>query len=213
MAGDRLVHIVDADPERCQLLKRLLYAAGLTAIFYDTAHAFLEAAPKLRAGCLLVDLATPGVDASALQTQLKRLGISLPVIATIPKSDVTTAVETMKAGAVDFIEGPLDDQRLLAAIEAALVDPQTERTGGGPVQAARWRLAVLSNRERQVLDEIVAGQPNKVIAHKLAISMRTVEVHRARILKRLGVRSIAEAISLSALATVASPAGSDERIS
>jgi two-component system response regulator FixJ len=167
----------------------------------------------LRAGCLLVDLATPGVDASALQTQLKRLGISLPVIATIPKSDVTTAVETMKAGAVDFIEGPADDRRLLAAIEAALVDPQTERTAGGLVQAARQRLAVLSNRERQVLDEIVAGQPNKVIAHKLAISMRTVEVHRARILKRLGVRSIAEAISLSALATVASPAGSDERIS
>jgi two-component system response regulator FixJ len=213
MAGDRLVHIVDADPERCQLLKRLLYAAGLTAIFYDTAHAFLEAAPKLRAGCLLVDLAAPGVNAAALQTQLRRLRIDLPVIATIPKANVTTAVETMKAGAVDFIEGPLDDQRLLAAIEAALVDPQTERTAGGLVQAARQRLAVLSNRERQVLDEIVAGQPNKVIAHKLAISMRTVEVHRARILKRLGVRSIAEAISLSALATVASPAGSDERIS
>jgi two-component system response regulator FixJ len=126
---------------------------------------------------------------------------------------VTTAVETMKAGAVDFIEGPLDDQRLLAAIEAALIDPQTERTAGGPVQAARQRLAVLSNRERQVLDEIVAGQPNKVIAHKLAISMRTVEVHRARILKRLGVRSIAEAISLSARATVAPPEGTEERMS
>jgi two-component system response regulator FixJ len=213
MASERLVHIVEADADRCQVLKRLLHSAGLTAVVYETVHAFLEAAPKLRSGCLLMDLTTPGVDGSTLQAQLKGLGIGLPVIATIPKADVTIAVETMKAGAVDFIEGPLNDQRLLAAIEAALVDPQTERTAGGPVQAARWRLAVLSNRERQVLDEIVAGRPNKVIAHKLAISMRTVEVHRARILKRLGVRSIAEAISLSALATVASPAGSDERIS
>jgi two-component system, LuxR family, response regulator FixJ len=212
MASDRLVHIVDADPERCQVLKRLLYAAGLTAIVYETAHAFLEAAPALRTGCLLVDLATPGVDRSALQTQLKGLGVSLPVIATTLKGDVTTAVETMKAGAVDVIEGPADDQRLLAAIKAALVDPRGEPAAGGPAQAAR-RLAVLSNRERQVLDEIAAGQANKVIAHKLAISMRTVEVHRAHILKRLGVRSIAEAIRFSALATVVSPEGHDEGMS
>jgi two-component system response regulator FixJ len=212
MASESLVHILCADTDRCQVLRRLLHAAGLTAVVYETAHAFLEAAPDLRTGCLLVDLATAGVDASALQTQLKRLGSSLPVIATIPKSDVTTAVETMKAGAVDFIEGPTDDRRLLAAIEAALVYPRNERALGEPAQAAR-RLAVLSNRERQVLHEIVAGQPNKVIAHKLTISMRTVEVHRARIVKRLGLRSIAEAISLSAVATVGSPEERDEGMS
>jgi two-component system response regulator FixJ len=112
----------------------------------------------------------------------------------------------MKAGAVDFIERPVDDRRLLDAIEAALVDPRNEPAPG----AAARRLAILSSRERQVLDAIVAGHPNKVIAHHLGISMRTVEVHRAHMLERLGMRSIAEAIGLAALARLATPAGSDE---
>jgi two-component system, LuxR family, response regulator FixJ len=211
MASERLVHIVGTDVDRCQALQELLRSAGITAVIYETADAFLESAAKLRVGCVLVDPATPGVNGSALQTRLKRLRSSLPVIATTPKGDVTTAVEAMKAGAVDFIEGPVDDQRLLAAIEAALGEPRNEPSPKEPVRAAR-RLAVLSTRERQVLDQIVAGQSNKVIAHKLAISMRTVEVHRAHILRRLGIRSIAEAISLSALATVTSPAGEDEEI-
>jgi two-component system, LuxR family, response regulator FixJ len=211
MASERLVHIVGTDVDRCQALQELLRSAGITAVIYETADAFLESAAKLRVGCVLVDPATPGVNGPALQTRLKRLGSSLPVIATTPKGDVTTAVEAMKAGAVDFIEGPVDDQRLLAAIEAALGEPRNEPSPKEPVRAAR-RLAVLSTRERQVLDQIVAGQSNKVIAHKLAISMRTVEVHRAHILRRLGIRSIAEAISLSALATVTSPAGEDEEI-
>jgi two-component system response regulator FixJ len=211
MANDRFVHIVGADVDRCQALRGLLRSAGLTAVIYETADAFLKAAPTLRTGCLLMDPATPGVNGPVLQAKLKRLGISLPVIATTPKGDVTTAVEAMKAGAVDFIEGPVDDQRLLGAIEAALGEPRNKLGPSEPVQAAR-RLAVLSARERQVLDQIVAGQPNKVIAHKLAISMRTVEVHRARILRRLGVRSIAEAISLSAVATVTPPEGKDEEM-
>jgi two-component system response regulator FixJ len=211
VANDRLVHVISADANRCQALQRLLRSAGLTAVMYETADAVLKAAPKLRTGCLLVDLATPGVDASTLQTQLKTRGVNLPVIATAPKADVPTAVETMKAGAADFIEGPADDHRVLAAVKAALVEPRNEPGPGEPAQAAR-RLSVLSARERQVLGEIVAGQPNKVIAHKLAISMRTVEVHRARILRRLGIRSIAEAISLSALAAVTSPERNDKEM-
>jgi two-component system, LuxR family, response regulator FixJ len=211
MASDPLVHIIGTDVDRGQALQELLRSAGIPAVIYETADAFLESAANLRTGCVLVDPATPGVNGSAVQTRLKRLGSSLPVIATTPKGDVTTAVAAMKAGAVDFIEGPVDDQRLLAAIEAALGKPRNEPGPSEPVQAAR-RLAVLSTRERQVLDQIVAGRPNKVIAHKLAISMRTVEVHRAHILRRLGIRSIAEAISLSALATVTSPAGEDEEI-
>lgn len=198
MPNDRLVHVISADANRCDALQRLLRSAGLTAVIYETADAVLEAAPKLRAGCLLVDLATPGMDGCTLQAKLRALGVSLPVIATAPKADVLTAVETMKAGAADFIEGPAEDHRVLAAIKAALVEPRNEPGPGEPAQAAR-RLSVLSGRERQILEEIVAGQLNKVIAHKLAISMRTVEVHRARILRRLGIRSIAEAISLSAL--------------
>jgi two-component system, LuxR family, response regulator FixJ len=206
MAIERLVHIVDADAERCQVLKRLLCSAGLNAIVYPTPCTVLAAAPALRSGCVLLDLATPGTDGSTLQMQLRALGVCLPVIATAPKGDVTTAVEAMKAGAVDFIERPIDDRRLLAAIEAALADPRTEPAPG----AAARRRGVLSNRERQVLDAIVAGHPNKVIAHHLGISMRTVEVHRAHMLERLGMRSIAEAISLAALARLATPAESDQ---
>jgi two-component system, LuxR family, response regulator FixJ len=208
MANDRCVHVISTDANRCEALQRLLRSAGLTAVIHETADAVLEAAPKLRAGCLLLDLATPGVDGCTLQTKLRALGVSLPVIATAPQADVTTAVEMMKAGAVDFIEGPANDQRLLAAIKAALVEPHNEPGAGEPAR----RLSVLSNRERQVLGEIVAGRPNKVIAHKLAISMRTVEVHRARILRRLGIRSIAEAISLSALAAVTSPDRNEEEM-
>jgi two-component system response regulator FixJ len=206
MAIERLVHIVDANAERCQVLKRLLCSAGLSAIVYPTPCAVLAAAPALRSGCVLLDLATPGTDGSTLQTQLRALGVCLPVIATAAKGDVTTAVEAMKAGAVDFIERPVDDRRLLAAIKAALADPRNEPALG----AAARRLAVLSNRERQVLDAIVAGHPNKVIAYRLGISMRTVEVHRAHLLERLGTRSIAEAIGLAALASLATPAGSGE---
>jgi FixJ family two-component response regulator len=97
MAKDRCVHVISADANRCEALQRLLRSAGLTAVIYETADAVLKAAPKLRAGCLLVDLATPGVNSSTLQTELKSLGVSLPVIAAAPKGDVTTAVETMKA--------------------------------------------------------------------------------------------------------------------
>jgi two-component system response regulator FixJ len=209
MAADRRVHIIGSDADRWQILKRVLCLAGFTAVVYETAHAFLEVAPSLRGGCLLLDLAEPRVEGAALQRQLKELGVRLPIIATAAKGDVSTAVEAMKAGAVDLVERPLDDRRLLAAIEAALVDQTNEPAPDEPIQAAR-RLAVLSNRERQVLDAIVAGHPNKVIAHSLGISMRTVEVHRAHLLERLGTRSIAEAISLAALARLASPVGRDE---
>ena len=211
MPDHRLVHIVDADADRSQLLKRLLRAAGLTAVVYETADAVLEAAPILDAGCLLVNLATPGLDRSTLQTLLKRLDGRLPVIAASSIGNVTMAVDAMKDGAIDFIEGPADDRRLLAAIEAALADPQDEADTGDSAQAAR-RLAMLSTRERQVLGEIVAGRPNKLIAHKLAISIRTVEVHRANLLDRLGVRTTAEAIRLAVLATLmGSSAGDTER--
>src|ERR1700732_3028025 len=116
MAIERLVHIVDADAERCQGLKRLVWSGRVWALVSPAPCAVLAAAPAFRSGCVLLDLATPGTDGSTLQTQLRALGVCLRVIATAPKGDVTTAVEAMKAGAVDFIERPIDDRRLLAAI-------------------------------------------------------------------------------------------------
>jgi two-component system response regulator FixJ len=197
----RSVHILAA-ANRVEQLKPLLHSAGLITIVHETLDALLDAAPLFLAGCVLVHVARNG---STPQAQLKALRTRLPFIAILAKGDVRAAVAAMKAGAVDCIEWPERGACLLAAIDAALVGSQQEAEDDEPGRAAR-RLAVLTSRERQVLDEIVAGRPNKVIAHKLAISTRTVEIHRAHMLKRLGVRGIAEVISLSALAALAAAA-------
>jgi two-component system response regulator FixJ len=208
MAPDAVIHVVDADAAYCRSLARLLHTAGFRAVFYETAQAVLDAASALLNGCVLLDIGMPGIDGLALQSELSSLGIRLPVIVTTQRGDVATAVRAIKAGAVDFLEKPFDDRHLLAAIEAALAGPRDASNLREATEAAR-RLVVLSARERQVLDGIVAGHASKVIAYNLEISMRTVEVHRARILDRLGTRSMAEAIRLAVLASLAPGASSD----
>jgi two-component system response regulator FixJ len=151
----------------------------------------------------------PGIDGLEVQARLKDLGVSLPVILMTGHGDVPTAVQAMKAGAFDLIEKPFDDERLLVAIERALNAAREADRDRDAADAAR-RVAMLSRRERQVLDGIVAGHQNKVIAGDLGISTRTVEVHRARMLERLGTRHTAEAIRLAVMATLAPPAAPDE---
>jgi two-component system response regulator FixJ len=144
----------------------------------------------------------PGMDGLEGQARLIRLGVSLPVIVMTDHGDVQSAVRAMKAGAVDFIEKPFDDDTLLNAIEAALAkvgQPAHEREAA---QAAQ-RIATLSPREREVLDALLTGRANKVIAFDLGISVRTVEVHRARMMERLGTRQLAEAIRLGVMAQLA----------
>jgi two-component system response regulator FixJ len=204
MPTERIVHVVDDDADVRRSLERLLLSAGFTPVLYDSGFAMLEAASGLSGGCVLLDLRMPGVDGLALQAKLNDLGIRLPVILMTGQGDVPTAVRAMKTGAVDFIEKPFDDERLLASIELAVAG---ERGGGRDREAleAAQRIVLLSPRERQVLDGLVAGHPNKVIAHDLGISVRTVEVHRARMLQRLGTRRAAEAIRLAVMATLAPP--------
>jgi two-component system response regulator FixJ len=145
----------------------------------------------------------PEIDGLAMQGQLNHLGFRLPVIVITGHGDIPTAVQAMKAGAVDFIEKPFDDERLIAAIEAALADFGRGFADRETATEAVERIATLSPRERQVLDALVAGRPSKVIAYDLGISVRTVEVHRARMLERLGTRRLAEAIRLAVLADLA----------
>jgi two-component system response regulator FixJ len=204
MTAERLVHVVDDDADVRRSLERLLLAAALTPILYDNGFAVLDRVSAQSTGCMLLDVRMSGMDGLELQARLKDLGIALPVIVMTGHGDVPTAVRAMKAGAVDYIEKPFDDERLLAAIEVALAgagDVSRDREAG---DAAR-RIATLSRRERQVLDALVAGHPNKVIAYDLGISTRTVEVHRARMLERLGMRYTAQAIRLAVLATLAPP--------
>jgi two-component system, LuxR family, response regulator FixJ len=199
MTAERTVHVVDDDAAVRRSLERLLDAAGFRAVSYDTPMAFLDSAPGLLSGCVLLDVRMPGMDGLALQARLAKLDNHLPVIVMTGQGDVQTAVRAMKAGAVDFIEKPYDDEVLVKAIELALSMPrQSDRTR--EAAEAAQRVAALSPRERQVLDALVAGRPNKVIAYDLGISARTVEVHRARMMERLGVRQFAEAIRLAVMA-------------
>jgi two-component system response regulator FixJ len=199
VALERTVYVVDDDAAVRRSLERLLESAGIRVISYETSFAFLEAAPGLAPGCVLLDLKMPEMDGLELQALLRKRNVSLPAIVMTGQGDVQSAVRAMKAGAIDFIEKPCNDDVLLDAIEAALTKPNRADLGRDTAEAAR-RMATLTPRERQVLDALVKGRPNKVIAFDLGISVRTVEVHRARMMERLGVRQLAEAIRLAVLA-------------
>ena len=193
------IHIVDDDAAVRRSLQRLLSSAGHETASYYSALALLEAMPLPPDGCLLLDVRMPGMDGLELQARLNRLGFRLPVIVITGHGDIRTAVQAMKAGAVDFIEKPFDEEPLFTAIDAAL---EQELADPGIVEAVR-RIATLSPRERQVLDALVAGRPNKTIAVALGLSVRTVEVHRAHMLERLGVETLAEAVRLAVMADMA----------
>jgi two-component system response regulator FixJ len=206
MTGKRIVHVVDDDAAVRRALVRLLRSEGLEAVAYESPLGVLNAAPSLSSGCILLDLQMPGMDGLELLARLGELGIELPVIVVTGHGDVPTAVRAMKAGAVDFIEKPIDEAQLFAAIDAALAEKKFA-VRDRAVAGATERMALLSPRERQVLEAIAFGRPSKLIAYDLGISVRTVEVHRAHMLDRLGVRNMAEAIRIAVMATLADPAG------
>ncbi len=196
--SNRVVHVVDDDNAVRRALAMLFRSAGIPAEAHPSGVAFLEALPSLpeaSVGCVLTDVRMPGLDGLELLRRLKEGGFGRPVVVMTAHGDVSTAVRAMKAGAVDFVEKPFDDDALLAAIEAALGGPQA--TGAARAGDAAERVAALSPREREVLDLLVAGKPNKLIARDLGLSPRTVEVHRARMMARLGVGSLAEAVRLA----------------
>jgi two-component system response regulator FixJ len=204
VSADRTVHVVDDDAAVRRSLERLLDTAGFRVVSYESSSAFLEAARGLSAGCVLLDIQMPEVDGLAVQARLNRLGVPLPVIVMTAHGDVARAVQAMKAGAVDFLEKPFDDETLLNGIEAALAKAGRRVGDRAPVEAAR-RIATLSPREREVLDGLMTGLQNKMIAFDLGISVRTVEVHRARMMERLGTRKLADAVRLAVLAKLAPP--------
>jgi two-component system, LuxR family, response regulator FixJ len=202
MRGDATIHVVDDDAAVVRSLERLLEAVGYHVASYGSPLAFLAIAPGLSKGCVLLDIFMPDMDGFEVQTRLLQLGVLLPVIVMTGKGDVPSAVRAMRAGAVDFIEKPYGDDALLGAIETAL-SRSTRVDRDHEVEEAARRVGALSRREREVLDALVAGRPNKVIAFDLGISVRTVEVHRARMMNRLGVHQLAEAIRLAVMAKMA----------
>jgi two-component system response regulator FixJ len=199
MPDNRIVHIVDDDEAVRQSLAFLLSSTGLAVRLYDSASAFLAGLASVKGGCLITDMRMPDMTGLELLHQLRAKACGLPAIVITGHGDVALAVEAMKAGAVDFIEKPFDQEAILTAVKAAL-----ERGGeGGDTAAIVARLASLSERERQVLEGLIAGHPNKTIAYDLGISPRTVEVYRANLMAKMEARSLSELIRMAILAKVA----------
>lgn len=180
------IHIVDDDEAFRDSLVMLLESRGYRANGHASASAFLATALEGRRVCALVDVRMPGMNGLELQQALASAGNTVPVILLTGHADVPMAVQAMKAGAIDFIEKPFETDALLAAIGRAL-DRTAENTPSDEVVRFNQRLPQLTEREREVLDLIVQGQPNKVIAYRLGISQRTVEIHRGRVMTKLNI--------------------------
>jgi PAS domain S-box-containing protein len=198
------IYIVDGEEASRLRLAALLHAASYDVKTFATTSGFLEVAPMLLPGCAVLELGGCGDEALLVPRELKARGIELPVIVVGGAAgDVRTAVQALKAGAADWLEGEHEPQALLAAVAAALAKVHDAQEAGRRTDTARIRIASMSQREREVLEGIVAGETNKEIARRLGISPRTVEIHRARVMERLGVRSLSEAVLLAAAAGLA----------
>jgi two-component system response regulator DctR len=194
--SDRTVYIVDDDDAVRDSLSMLFRNAGLAPQAFPSALDFLERATPRAPSCLVLDIRMPGMSGTALQDRLLARGASLPIIFITGHGDIPTAVEAVKKGAYDFIEKPFDDYQLLCQVVNAL-DRSAEIAGGvAPAAPNRERLALLSEREQEVLKLVLAGKPSRQVAEELYISARTVEFHRARIMQKLCVRSAAELFRL-----------------
>jgi len=204
MPAERYVYIVDDDEAVRDSLSILLDAVGHCVQTFGLAKDFLDAAPSLPAGCLIADIRMPEMDGLELQRALSEQALDFPTIVITGHGDVPLAVRAMKAGVLDFIEKPFATPTILASVEAALNRLNATQEQDPAALAAQAKLELLSPREREVLEGLLAGLPNKTIAYDLAISPRTVEIHRARVMDKMGARSLSELIR-SALAAGLQP--------
>ena len=200
MASEAIVFVVDDDAAVRDSIRALLESAGFCVRDFESAREALADSTLSQGGCLIADVSMPDMDGIELQQELVNRGTGLPVIVITGHGDVPVAVRAMKAGAVDFIEKPFDDEALLESVRRALALVNETRSRAQLAQQAEQRLSTLTERERQVLKHLVTGQPNKIIAFELDISPRTVDVYRAQVMKKMHARSLSELVRL-ALAT------------
>jgi two-component system response regulator FixJ len=193
----RLVHLVDDDEAIRRSVGFMLKTSGFHVRAYESGVELLKTAPELEPGCILLDIRMPGMDGLEVQEALRSKGVTLPVIIMTGHGDVSLAVQAMKAGAVDFIEKPFEKAVLISAIDQALDQLKRSAASRERSDEALVRLQALTPREREVLDGLAKGLPNKTIAYDLGISPRTVEIHRANLMSKLGARSLSEALRLA----------------
>ena len=199
------VHVIDDDEAIRESLAFLLQTANIAVATHPSAVAFLEMLPGIGAGCIITDLRMPGISGLDLLRRLQELRIDTPVIVITGHGDVPLAVEAMKIGAADFLEKPFDDEVLLASVRSALRQQDAESKRRGERAEVEARLASLSNRERDVLDGLVAGRANKQIAFDLGISPRTVEIYRANLMNKMQAGSLSELVRMALTAGVLKP--------
>lgn len=197
MRNELVVHVVDDDPAIRDSLSFLLAAADVASRTYDCASALLARADRLEPGCILTDVRMPDMNGLQMVRRLGEIGIRHPVIVMTGHADVPLAIEAVRAGVKDFIEKPFDDEALLASIQAVLAEGEQTVQQESETAELRARMETLSPREKQVLDGLVAGQANKVIAYDLSLSPRTVEVYRANVMTKMQARSLSELVRMS----------------
>ena len=200
MSNGAVVHLIDDDEDIRRALAFLLGTAGLAVRVHESALKFLEKLDTLQPGCIVSDVRMPGMDGLELQQKLKAMGVEMPIIIMTGHADVPLAVQAMKAGAVDFIEKPFDDEILLSAIRIAFDVYDKSGQSSTEIAQIQARLDTLSAREREVLVGLLAGHANKTIAYDLELSPRTVEVHRANVMSKMKARSLSELVRMAMLA-------------
>ena len=192
MSAEPTIFVVDDDQTLRSSLRWLLESLKLNVRTYASAHEFLSTYDPVQPGCLVLDVRMPDICGLELQEILTQRGIRIPVIMITGHGDISMAVRAMKAGAVDFIEKPFNDQELLERVQQALTLDAGQRREEAQKKNANDHLVLLTPREREVLEKVVCGKLNKIIADELGVSMKTVEAHRAKVMKKMGVNSVAE---------------------
>ncbi len=202
MPNDGIVHVIDDDEAMRESLAFLLKSAKMPVVTYESASGFLDRLAEVTSGCVLTDVRMPGMSGIELLKHLRELKNTIPVIVITGHGDVPLAVEAMKYGASDFLEKPFDDDLLLAAVRLALSDQSAVQEDNAVKVAIAHRLEQLSARERQVLDGLVAGHPNKTMAYDLGISPRTIEIYRANVMTKMEASSLSELVRMALTAGV-----------
>jgi FixJ family two-component response regulator len=191
------VFVVDDDPDVRRALARLLRAAGCGVSAFGSAAEFLSAYDPEAPGCLILDVVMPGIDGLELQAALRAAACPLPIVFLSGSADIPMSVQAMKAGAVTFLTKPVEDSMLIAAVAEALKVDEVTRRAQSFDRPLQKRLSTLTPREREVLAHVVAGQLNKQIAADLGTAEKTVKVHRSRVMRKMGARSVAELVQLA----------------
>ena len=197
MPEAKLIHLVDDDAAVRRSVGFMLKSSGHQVQSYESGLDLLKNANQLDDGCILLDIRMPGMDGLEVQQALQDKGVSLPVIIMTGHGDVGLAVRAMKAGAVDFIEKPFQKDSLIASLDEGFSRLLKKEATNDRRKNAEVRLQALTPRERDVLEGLTQGLPNKTIAYDLEISPRTVEIHRANLMTKLGVRSLSEALRVA----------------